>query len=65
MTMVGEDRLQRLVEERRRLAASRGFTIDYQNEQESQENVICRRYQLFVTYDIFLRFLLVLIIYGL
>lgn len=36
MTMAGEDRLQWLVEGCRRLAASCGFTIDYQNEQESQ-----------------------------
>lgn len=51
MTMVGEDRLQRLVEERRRLAASRGFTIDYQNEQESQENVICHKELVPTTYE--------------
>lgn len=34
---------QQLVEERRRLAASRGFTIDYQQLQERQENIVSHR----------------------
>ena len=41
MTMVSEGCLQQLVEERQRLVASHGFTIGYQNEHGSQENVIC------------------------
>ncbi|KAA8644962.1 uncharacterized protein ATNIH1004_009173 [Aspergillus tanneri] len=43
MTMIAEERRLQLVEEQRRLAASRGFTIDYQQVQESQENVICHK----------------------
>lgn len=43
MTMVIEDRLQHLLKERQRLAASRGFTIDYQRKQELGENVVCQK----------------------
>lgn len=49
--MVDEDRLQQLLEERRRLEASRGFTIDYQHEQESRENVICYKDLAPTTYE--------------
>ncbi|KAJ8154160.1 hypothetical protein LV165_006163 [Aspergillus fumigatus] len=41
MTMASEDtKLQKLLEEHQRLAESRGFTLEYQNEQEKKENVI-------------------------
>lgn len=41
MTMASEDtKLQKLLEEHQRLAESRGFTLEYQNEQENKENVI-------------------------
>lgn len=39
MTMVGQDRLQQLVEECWSLVAYHSFTIDYQNKQESREHV--------------------------
>ena len=41
MTMIDKGRLQQLAETQQRLAASRGFTIDYQNKQASQGNVKC------------------------
>ena len=41
MTMIDDGRLQQLVEKQKRLATSRGFTIDYQNERASQVNVKC------------------------
>ena len=50
MIMIGDD-LKQLAEENRRLAASRGFTIDYQNEQESQENTICLKELAPATYE--------------
>ena len=51
MTMVDEGRLQQLVEEHQRLAASRGFTVDYQNERESQVNVRCYKELAPTTYE--------------
>ena len=39
--MTDKARLQKLAEKQKRLATSRGFTIDYQNEQVSQVNVRC------------------------
>ena len=39
--MTDKARLQQLAEKQKRLATSRGFTIDYQNEQVSQVNVKC------------------------
>jgi len=41
MTMIDEGRLQQLVEKQKRLATSRGFTMDYQNERASRVNVRC------------------------
>jgi hypothetical protein len=44
MTMFSEidkERLEKVVRERQRLAESRGFTLDYQLQQEQKENVIC------------------------
>ena len=49
MIMIG-DNLKQLAEENRRLVASHGFTIDYQNKQESQENTICLKKLAPVTY---------------
>ena len=49
MIMIG-DHLKQLAEENRRLVASHGFTIDYQNKQESQENTICLKKLAPVTY---------------
>ena len=37
------DNLQKTLAERIARAKSRGFTLEYQNEQEQQENVICYR----------------------
>lgn len=37
--MRGQD-INKILEERAKLAASRGFTIEYQSEQEKQENTI-------------------------
>ena len=51
MTMVDEGCLQQLVEERQRLAASRGFTINYQNKWESQVNVRCYKELAPMTYE--------------
>lgn len=51
MTMIDKDRLQRIVEEWQRLAASRGFTIDYQNEQASQGNFRCYKELAPLTYE--------------
>jgi len=51
MTMASEDHLQHLLKERRRLAASRGFTIDYQREQELKENVVCHKELAPATYE--------------
>ncbi|ODM21326.1 hypothetical protein SI65_02169 [Aspergillus cristatus] len=49
--MVDEGRLQQLVEEQQRLAASHGFTIDYQNKRESQANVRCYKELAPTTYE--------------
>ncbi|KAI9040418.1 uncharacterized protein KD926_008241 [Aspergillus affinis] len=49
MTMTS-NKLQ-IIEERCRLAASRGFTIDFQQQQESQENVICHKKLAPTTYE--------------
>ena len=43
MTMIDDGRLQQLLKERQRLAASRGFTMDYQRNQELGENVVCQK----------------------
>jgi len=51
MAMVGEDRLQWLVEERQRLAASCSFTIYYPNKQESWENSICHNELALTAYE--------------
>lgn len=42
MAMQGKD-LNKLLEARAKLAALRGFTIEYQNEQEKLENTITHR----------------------
>lgn len=41
MTMFSNEHLERLLEERKRLAESRGFTLEYQQEQEKIENTVC------------------------
>lgn len=41
--MAQDKQLQKLLDERRQLAASRGFTVDYQQEQETQDNAICHK----------------------
>lgn len=39
--MASDDaKLQKLLEEHQRLAESRGFTLEYQSEQEKKENII-------------------------
>lgn len=37
------DNLQKTLAERIGRAKSRGFTLEYQNEREQEENVICHR----------------------
>lgn len=49
MIMISNN-LKQLAEENHHLAASHGFTIDYQNKQESQENTICLKKLAPVTY---------------
>ncbi|GMG01327.1 unnamed protein product [Aspergillus oryzae] len=41
MTMFSNEHLEKLLEERKRLAESRGFTLEYQQEQEKIENTVC------------------------
>ncbi|KAF4155474.1 hypothetical protein CNMCM6069_007995 [Aspergillus lentulus] len=38
---IDKEHLEKVVRERQRLAESRGFTLDYQLQQEQKENVIC------------------------
>ena len=39
--MTAEDRRLKLIQERSKLAESRGFTAAYQRETEEQDNVVC------------------------
>lgn len=38
-----DDKLTKTLEDRLKCAASRGFTAEYQQQQEEQDNVVCFR----------------------